>query len=320
MKGPTQISFDITKKCNFNCLHCYNNSGVENNDDLSDVEVENLILDIIEIKPCSFCFCGGEPLLRVELLIYMAELLSAAGINCSLVTNGYLLNKEIAKKIKKSKINIVQVSLDGDEESHDRLRNRKGAYKKAIEAISYLREANIEVGIAFSPTTWGISDFQHVYRVANQYSCHEIRVQELMPLGRGYLNRKIIPSNIQYRALRSILLEKEISYYLGDSKVKVVWGDPIDHLICLTEGKIENKYVAIRNNGDIVASMYIPIVLGNVKRLNLKTYWDNGIEAIWHNEEIIKVAKNFTSVRKMNPTNYKMPNIFLEPDIHLDLI
>ncbi|KAA5806610.1 hypothetical protein [Thermoanaerobacterium thermosaccharolyticum] len=44
IKGPHQLSFDITNKCNFRCLHCYNSSG-ENivvDNELTDEEVINL--------------------------------------------------------------------------------------------------------------------------------------------------------------------------------------------------------------------------------------------------------------------------------------
>lgn len=52
LRGPYQIAMDITNKCNYRCLHCYNASG-ENfiaNDELDD-EFLDCIRDIAEIKP-----------------------------------------------------------------------------------------------------------------------------------------------------------------------------------------------------------------------------------------------------------------------------
>lgn len=318
MRGPIHMSIDITNQCNLRCLHCYNNSGESRDCELSDSEMLALVSDIRKMKPSSLCFCGGEPLLRSSLLCEAAESLTAAGINCSVVSNGWLINQEMAESIKSAGIGVVQISLDGDKESHDKLRNREGAYEKAINAIEVLRNQNIEVGIAFSPTIWGINQFSHVYSVANQMGCFEIRVQELMPLGRGYLNNAIMPSDIQYRILRKELLEKEVHYMKGMSKVKVVWGDPIDHLICLTEQILPNKYISIRSNGDITASMYIPMVIGNVREKSIIEWWKDSLSDIWSNEKIYNAAKQITSVRKMNPTNYHMPNIFLEPDIRVN--
>lgn len=59
-KGPIQIGFDVTNRCNFRCLHCFNESGeVDSSNELNDKEVEKLFDEIIEIKPYSICFCGG---------------------------------------------------------------------------------------------------------------------------------------------------------------------------------------------------------------------------------------------------------------------
>lgn len=319
MKGPVHISFDLTRNCNFKCLHCYNNSGTSCNDEMTDLEVRDLINEIAEIKPSNFCFCGGEPLLRADLLIDMAKILSGRGILCSFVTNGYLLTKELAIRIREVGIDNIQLSLDGDEEAHDRLRNKKGAYRSVIRALDILQSVGIRCGLAFSPTSWGIDKLQHVYLIANKYNCFEIRVQELMPLGRCYVNSDIIPTDMQYRTLRRDIRTKEQKYYLKESKVKVIWGDPIDHIMCFTSQNIENNFLAIRSNGDITVSMYIPVIVGNIKKYSLQNYWNNGLEEVWKNERILKLAENYTSVRNMNPTNYGMPNIFLEPDIYIDI-
>ena len=69
--GPLHLALDITNKCNYRCLHCYNASG-ENcvvDNELTDEEVLELINQISKIKPHTFCFCGGEPLLRKDLIV-----------------------------------------------------------------------------------------------------------------------------------------------------------------------------------------------------------------------------------------------------------
>lgn len=73
--GPHQISFDITNKCNLRCLHCYNSSGenLASQNELTDQEVLDFIDEFKSIKLLNFCFCGGEPLLRKELIVEAAK-------------------------------------------------------------------------------------------------------------------------------------------------------------------------------------------------------------------------------------------------------
>lgn len=74
--GPHQISFDITNKCNLRCLHCYNSSGenLASQNELTDQEVLDFIDEFKSIKLLNFCFCGGEPLLRKELIVEAAKI------------------------------------------------------------------------------------------------------------------------------------------------------------------------------------------------------------------------------------------------------
>ncbi|MEW6482827.1 MAG: 4Fe-4S cluster-binding domain-containing protein [bacterium] len=64
LRGPHQFAFDLTNRCNFRCLHCFNLSGKNwiVKDELNDDEVLEFIRDVADLKPFNLCFCGGEPL------------------------------------------------------------------------------------------------------------------------------------------------------------------------------------------------------------------------------------------------------------------
>ena len=77
MRGPLNIMWDVTNKCNLNCKHCYNRSGKGRlYNDLDDTEMINVIPGIIALSPRVVCFCGGEPLLRYNVLPQLAQQLS----------------------------------------------------------------------------------------------------------------------------------------------------------------------------------------------------------------------------------------------------
>lgn len=73
--SPLQVQFDITNKCNFRCLHCYNKSGENEacHDELTDSDVIALFADFAKMRPFNICFCGGEPLLRKELILTVSH-------------------------------------------------------------------------------------------------------------------------------------------------------------------------------------------------------------------------------------------------------
>lgn len=317
LKGPLQVAFDLTNKCNFRCLHCYNLSGdcYLTNEELNDDEVIKFVEDLAKLKPYNVCFCGGEPLLRKKLLYKVAEILSKAGCNVSLVTNGSLVSYQVAKEIKESGINNVQVSLDGARpETHERLRRYTGSFELAVKAIEYFCELGIKnVSIAFAPTKFNCSEFEETFHLVRKIGVKEIRVQPLMILGRTQINlEELVPSPLQYRLLVRTILKIEEDYKCP----YIEWGDPVDHLIrfrtlaqhCVT-------YVTIRANGDIVPSPYLSLTIGNIRKHSFKEYWDKGLARIWELPIVKKFAEEIVSIRDF----YKC-RVYFDKNIVIDII
>lgn len=164
--GPHQVAIDITNNCNLRCLHCYNSSG-ENDvlkQELSDEEILGFVESLCDMKIYSLCLCGGEPLLRKNLVFKCIKLLHEHDIKCSMVTNGILATTEVLDELDKLGLNAIQFSLDGLEQSHDKLRNREGVYQRVISAIEYvIKHTTLHLSIAFSPTSFNTKDFIKVY-------------------------------------------------------------------------------------------------------------------------------------------------------------
>ena len=205
--GPHQITFDITNKCNLRCLHCYNNSGENEyiNQELNDAEVLSFIDEFKDIKLLNFCFCGGEPLLRSDLITEATRRLKEYECeNIALVTNGFYLTEELLDKLINNGLTKIQVSLDGIKaESHNYLRNNSDAFRYAINAIELISRKNIESSIAFTPTRYNIKEISQIKKLMIDLGLKStLRVQPVMIMGRAVNNLlNIVPTKTQYREL-----------------------------------------------------------------------------------------------------------------------
>ncbi|MDP4145192.1 MAG: radical SAM protein [Bacillota bacterium] len=322
--GPHQISLDITNKCNLRCLHCYNASG-ENlivDNELSDEEVLKFIDDISQIKLYNFCFCGGEPLLRKDLLIQCAKKLKSNGIHMiSMVSNGILMTKETVNQLKEAGIDRVQISLDGASPcTHDRLRNKAGSFEKTIQGIKNLLEAGFDPNFAFTPTSFNIDEFKEVYNllVSLGVKTGELKTQPLMLLGRADKNlEQIQATDLQYRRLVKELLKLNET----SKGLKVAWGDPIDHLIrfrTVIKHCVDNCVVLA--NGNVVLSPYIPLVVGNIRKHSILEYWNNGLGNAWEYNIPRELAKNIVNISDMNKEFENIPKVIAEESLYIDLI
>lgn len=321
--GPYQLSLDITNKCNLRCLHCYNASGENNvmNNELSDEEIKEFIISIIPMKLLNLCFCGGETLLRKELIYECARMLSNSGIKTSIVSNGILASEDVIRNLYFSGIHSVQFSIDGCKaESHDRLRNQTGVFEKVMRALDIVRKYDMEISIAFSPTAFNIEELEILHSYLESLSFKnkiELRVQPLMPLGRGNINMdKLLPTEEQYRRLVSII--NKINY--SSPKVKVIWGDPIDHLVRFRSlEELPMYYTSVRANGDIVVSPYLPLVIGNIRKHTFKEYWENGLYSIWKKEIPQYMSSFVKSIDDMSALKDRFPCTFID-DIYIDMM
>lgn len=320
--APYQIGLDITNKCNLRCLHCYNSSGENGliNNELSDIEVLNFISNVSELNLYNFCFCGGEPLLRKDLIIECSKILKQKNTIVSIVTNGLLANHDTIDQLVEAGIVNIQYSLDGEKASHEKLRNKLNIYDKVIDAIIYTAQKNVKLSIAFCPTSFNINEFKSVHKFliklteqSRKNNPIKLRIQPLMELGRASKNlNEIVPSEEQYRSLLRYV------YKHKDDLVNIEWGDPIDHLIRFAALKLPLNFVSIRANGDISVSPYLPLVVGNIKKHTLQEYWDAGLNKVWETN----IVKYLSSYLRSIPDMYQISKVFpqaFEKDIMIDL-
>lgn len=157
------IVWNMTRRCNLKCVHCYAQSEDLNYDnELSHGQCLKMIDDLARFGVPVILFSGGEPLVHPRLAEY-AEYAVKKGMRAVISTNGTLITKEKAKILKKIGLSYVGISMDGLEEIHDRFRGVKGAFKKAIAGIKNCQEAGIKVGLRFTMNKRNISEIPGIF-------------------------------------------------------------------------------------------------------------------------------------------------------------
>ncbi|MBT9132640.1 MAG: putative mycofactocin radical SAM maturase MftC [Syntrophomonadaceae bacterium] len=323
ISAPEHVALDITNRCNMRCLHCFNRSGTTayRGEELSDDEVLTLAREVRDMDIPSFCFCGGEPLLRFDLIEELLPILCSNRITLSsMVTNGYLLDLEKARMLSRAGLWQIQVSLDGAQATtHEKLRGLEGSFDRAVQAIENAKKAGFpKVAIAFSPTKFNCHEFWKVVEIVEKLGVPHVRVQPLMLLGRAVPNREdIFPSQKQYMELVRSINELRKSY----PKLIIEWGDPVDHLIRFSTLLSEFvPYVDIKSDGSVGVSSYLPLYIGNIRRHSLGEYWEAGLGRVWSLSFIKKIAGYMVSGADFYRPDLPIPLVFYDTPVHLDLI
>lgn len=143
---PLYTTLEITYRCNLSCIHCYIPKEYRNlRGEITYQQTRKVIKQIADVGGLYLVFTGGEPLLREDIfdLIAYAKKLKFVVI---LFTNGTLVDSNVARKIKLSGVDKVEISLYGDREVHNKI-TKGDWFDKTVNGIGYLRELGIKVAI-----------------------------------------------------------------------------------------------------------------------------------------------------------------------------
>jgi Fe-coproporphyrin III synthase len=179
------IVWNITKRCNLKCVHCYAHAkDMAFDSELSTLEGKNLLDDLADFGVPVILFSGGEPLTRKDLP-ELAEYAVKKGMRAVISTNGTLITPEKAQTLKKIGLSYVGISLDGMEEINDRFRGVKGAFKAALQGIENCKKAGIKVGLRFTINKSNASEIPKIFELLEDMEIPRACFYHLVYAGRG---------------------------------------------------------------------------------------------------------------------------------------
>jgi len=178
------LEFQITDRCNLRCRHCYIGDGLHQ--DLPFEKIFKVLREFEEIQGLRLLLSGGEPLLHPHFW-EMNEILRDYAFRSILLSNGTLIDREIANRLR---VHEVQVSLDGMKEGHESIRG-EGTFEKALQAIENLQEANIRVSVATMVHRRNLKEFDELASLVQSKNIGEWNVDVPCIVGRMEDNRDL---------------------------------------------------------------------------------------------------------------------------------
>jgi len=209
LKSPLLCGHKVTYRCNLRCKMCP--FWKRNEQDLT-YEKEKVILEKIrKAGVCFVAFEGGEPLLRKDL----GEILAfsrSLGLQTSLVTNGTLLKQRI-NEITEYINGAIYVSIDGLEDTHDKIRGVSGCFKKAMDGIMACKNKTF-VGINTTIMQENIHEIVDLLKLAR-----ELDIGISLALAYEYENACVSSSSISSlkRELAQVIRMKKQGYPVVNS-------------------------------------------------------------------------------------------------------
>lgn len=185
--SPLYAEWEITHRCNSNCLHCYSDSGSEvgSAGELSTLEAFGLLGQLADARIPLLTLTGGEPLLRDDWSDLTRKAVGL-GIGVNLMTNGSLITETVADEIGGLSFGSVTVSLDSHLPGvHDRIRQWPGLFDLAVAGIRRLVARGVRVVIGFTPNRLNVESARPLLELARELGVAAVSVTEFVVAGRA---------------------------------------------------------------------------------------------------------------------------------------
>jgi heme b synthase len=301
------VAWEITRKCNLNCIHC--RAGSDRGpypDELDTAKCLEILDQIGRMGEPIIILTGGEPLLRDDVFD-LAEHGTKIGLRMVMATNGTLLTPGIVEKIKASGIKRVSISIDGaDEDQHDRFRDVPGAFGRAMEGIRLLKEGGVEFQINTTVTRHNTHNIREILDKAVQLGAAAHHIFMLVPTGRAkeMVNQEIDALEYEelltwfYQMRDKVPLNLKATcaphYYRILRQQARARGEDVDYetygLDAVTRGCLGGTaFCFIGNNGIVQPCGYLEVECGDLR--------SSTFESVWGDSEIFNRLRNFSAYK-----------------------
>ncbi len=200
-KKPVMV-WNMTRRCNLKCVHCYAKALAEDGtDEISTEQGKAIIDDLGAYGSPVILFSGGEPLVRRDLP-ELASYATEKGMRAVISTNGTLITKEKARELKQVGLSYVGISLDGGREVHDRFRGVPGSFDRTLKGIENCQEEGLKVGLRFTVNKRNVDEIPKLFELIRERNIPRICFYHLVYSGRG---SELIKEDLNHAETRAML-------------------------------------------------------------------------------------------------------------------
>ena len=273
---PHVVAWNLTKRCNLECAHCYIAAGphASAGGELETRECLAIVDQLLAVSPAPMLILsGGEPLLRDDLT-GIAHYASTNGATVVVGTNGTLLTDERIAALTQAGVRGVAVSVDSLRPSyHDNFRRGRGALADVQAALARLGAARLDFIIQTTVTKGNRHELERLVAWSAEQGAVAFNCYFLVPTGRGASLTDLSPVDTEAVLADLARWQRE---YRGRMMVRAKCAphfmrhvhrtDPASPILNYqTRCPCGTQYCRITPDGKVTPCPYLPEVAGDLR-------------------------------------------------------
>ncbi|MFH1231911.1 MAG: radical SAM protein [Planctomycetota bacterium] len=275
---PLSVLIELTRHCNLQCKHCYRIEDKKRTE-MSLATILDLIAGLHQSGCLFLAISGGEPLMHPSFL-EICRRASSSNLALKIFTNGTLITTALSKKL--ASLNIIDISLSiygASPATHDRITQKKGSYKKTINAALILKDSGLNVRFKYIMMQDNISDYKDMLALSKKMKIP----YDIDPVITPCDNGDAAPTKLR---LRDKDLEIFYRNILSTGKLSVPENRTRSDSVC----SFGRSCCAINSYGDVYPCIQLPVPAGNIQ--------NDAFREIWRNSKWLKEIRGFCTRKK----------------------
>ncbi len=274
---PSLVSWNLTRKCNLRCPHCYMEGGRAAEHELTTEECLGLLDELRTLGTEMVILTGGEPLLRRDIYD-IARYASELGMWVVMGTNGVLIDDRVAQKMVECGVKGVGISIDSiDPAKHDSFRGGPDAWKYSVRALEICRANGLQVLVQTTVMDMNYDEIPSLIDFAREKGAWSFNLYFLVQTGRGQQMNDLTAR--QTHSMLSELVDAQDRHRPMLVRSKCA---PQFKQIAYERGRagLESggcmagtEYARITPNGDVTPCPYMTVVAGNIREQSFTNIW-----------------------------------------------
>lgn len=320
LPSPPFLILFINSICNQKCEHCFYWSNLNRRDDLTREELFALSDSLGRIENLNLS--GGEPFLRKDLAEVCRKFIRTNRVRQIYVpTNGYFTKKiveQVRGTLEESELElfVVELSLDGLGEYHDKFRVSPGSFKRSMEtydALAELQESDARLRIHAISTATDVNMDEvrrlttYLYERCPKMDHHNLAILRGDPKNPGLVGPSLERYQELYQYFRRLWAPREQGRFgaIVEPMLQHVKVRTIRERRQVVPCRAGTLTAVVYSNGDVaVCELHDPI--GNLRQ---KSFWE-----IWNSPEARKLRHSIACKECFCTTEVFMwPSITFQP-------
>lgn len=175
------LYLQLLYRCNFECLHCFHGTRLQQADAFTTEQAINLLtLMREEYDTDAVTLLGGEPFVYKGLARVVRYAKQELGLRVEICTNGYRIERRLTEIAPY--VDLLRVSLEGIGSTNDHIR-KAGSYQSALASLDLARGLGVATGATMTVTSRNINEVLPLARNLQDLGARQLKLHCLRPVG-----------------------------------------------------------------------------------------------------------------------------------------